>query len=81
MNRRSHVSDHVMVLRIFGAPKSCVFEKTSKKYSIDSTPRVELKKKEGHVRSHVRYKGSCLPKIKGEKRQGFSYQNSLRVKT
>ena len=42
MNRKSHVSGHVIVLRIFGASKSCVFGATSTRCSIDSTPQVEF---------------------------------------
>ena len=72
MNRKSHVMDHEMTLQIFGALKSSAFGGTSKKCSINSTPQVELKKKEGHVKSHVRCRGSCLPKFKGEKRQKVS---------
>ena len=60
----------MMTLRVFGAPKSCAFGKTSKRCSIDSTPQVELKK-EGHVRSYVRCRGFCLRKVKGEKKQRF----------
>ena len=79
MNRKSHMSGHVIVLRIFNAPKSCAFGGTLKKCLSNSTPQVELKKKEGHVKSHVRYRGSCLTKVKGEKRQRFlirTLQNS-----
>ena len=64
MNRRSHVSGHVIVLQIFGTPKSCAFRKTPKRCSIDLTPQVELKKKEGHVRSHMRCRDFCLTKVK-----------------
>ena len=60
-----------MVLQIFGAPKSYAFGETSKRCSINSTPQVELKKKESHVRSHVRCRGSCLTKVKREERQEF----------
>ena len=38
---------NVIRLRIFGALKSCAFGGTLKKYLINSTPQVELKK--GHV--------------------------------
>ena len=71
VNRKSHMLDHMMVLRIFDAPKRCAFEGTLKKCSINSTPQVKLKKKESHVKSHVRCKGSCLTKVKREKRQEF----------
>ena len=42
VNGRSHVIDHVMIIRIFGTPKSCAFGKTLKKCSIDSIMQVEL---------------------------------------
>ena len=71
VNKKSYVLGHMMILRIFGAPKSCVFGKNLKGCSINSTLRVELKKKEDHIRSHVRCRGSCLPKVKEEERQGF----------
>ena len=35
VNRGSYVSGHVMVLRIFGAPKSYAFAETSKRFSIN----------------------------------------------
>ena len=63
-----------MTLRIFGALKSYAFGGTSKRCSIDSTPQVELKKKKDHVKSHVRCRGSCLPKVKREERQKVSIQ-------
>ena len=68
INKKSHVLGHVMLLRIFDASKSCAFGGTLKRCSIDSAPQVDLKKKEDHVRSHVRCRGSCLTKVKGEKR-------------
>ena len=71
MNKKSHVPDQVMTQQIFNPPKSCAFRRTSKKCSIDSITQVELKKKkkEGYVRSHVRCRVSCLPKVKGEGKQ------------
>ena len=72
MNRRSHVMSHVMILQIFGTPKSYAFGGTSKKCSINSISQVELKKKEGHVKSHVRCRCFCLFKAKGEERQRVS---------
>ena len=71
VNRRSHVSGYVIVLQIFGAPKSCAFGGTLKSCSIDSTPRVELKKKKGYIRNHVSCKGSYLTNVKREERQRF----------
>ena len=79
MNKKSHVLGHVIVLRIFGALKSCAFGGTFKRCSINSTSQVELKKMEGHVRSHVRCKGFCLTKVKkGRKARDFN-RNFLRV--
>ena len=69
MNKKSHVPRYVMTLRMFGAPKSYAFKRISKRCSINSTSRVELKK--DHVKRHVRCKGSCLTKVKTEKRQRF----------
>ena len=71
VNRKSHVLGHVMIVRLFGAPKICVFRGTLKSCSINSTLRVEFKKKKGHVRSHVRCRGSGLTKVKKEERQEF----------
>ena len=71
VNKKSHMLGYVMILLIFGAPKSYAFKKTSKRCSIDSTLQVELKKKKSHVRSHVRSWGSCSTKVKREERQRF----------
>ena len=71
MNKKSHLSGHVMVLQIFGTPKSCAFGRTFKSCLIDSTPQVELKIKEGYVKNHVKCRGSCLPKVKREEMQEF----------
>ena len=63
VKRQSHVLHHVMALRWFGPLKNYAFGWTLKRYSIDSTSRVELSWRShvrNHVRSYVRCRDSCF---------------------